>query len=159
MFPNLESTIHIFSNIYNFMWYFTLVVFSRQFLLRGTDDLYRNVCFNLQSLFCSVFHVVRNTLDPPVIYYICFICLGSNTSSVSQMNLLSTGGSYQQEDWHNDLLASCSKPCLCQQKNSFFLHPGGFVQIYCGSMCKFYLLQLSKLVEIFNFGKAFKFVA
>ncbi|KAG4401701.1 hypothetical protein AAZX31_02G043600 [Glycine max] len=34
-------------------------------------------------------------------------------SSVSEKDLLSTGGSYHREDWHTDLLACCSEPCLC----------------------------------------------
>ncbi|RZB70275.1 SKP1-like protein 1A isoform A [Glycine soja] len=33
-------------------------------------------------------------------------------SSVSEKDLLSTGGSYHREDWHTDLLACCSEPCL-----------------------------------------------
>ncbi|WVZ23112.1 hypothetical protein V8G54_001656 [Vigna mungo] len=34
-------------------------------------------------------------------------------SSVSGKDLLSTRGSYNREDWHTDLLACCSEPCLC----------------------------------------------
>ncbi|XP_047168426.1 cell number regulator 13 isoform X2 [Vigna umbellata] len=39
--------------------------------------------------------------------------LSSSRSSVSGKDLLSTRGSYNREDWHTDLLACCSEPCLC----------------------------------------------
>ncbi|KAK7376139.1 hypothetical protein VNO78_34993 [Psophocarpus tetragonolobus] len=39
--------------------------------------------------------------------------LSTSRSSVSEKDLLSTGGSYHQEDWHTDLLACCSDPYLC----------------------------------------------
>nr|KYP31202.1 hypothetical protein KK1_048707 [Cajanus cajan] len=39
--------------------------------------------------------------------------LSRSRSSVSEKDLLSTGGSYHQEDWHTDLLACCSEPYLC----------------------------------------------
>ncbi|KAG5108437.1 hypothetical protein JHK84_045344 [Glycine max] len=37
----------------------------------------------------------------------------TSRSSVSEKDQLSTGGSYHWEDWHTDLLACCSEPCLC----------------------------------------------
>ncbi|KAF7828984.1 Protein MID1-COMPLEMENTING ACTIVITY 1 [Senna tora] len=40
-------------------------------------------------------------------------------SSVSGKDLLSTGGSFQPEEWHTDLLDCCSQPSLCI-KTSFF---------------------------------------
>ena len=39
--------------------------------------------------------------------------MASYRYSVSQKDVMSTGGSYQQEDWHTDLLACCSEPSLC----------------------------------------------
>ncbi|CAJ1942309.1 unnamed protein product [Sphenostylis stenocarpa] len=39
--------------------------------------------------------------------------LSASRSSVSEKDLLSTGGSYHREDWHTDLFACCSEPCLC----------------------------------------------
>ncbi|XP_027361302.1 protein MID1-COMPLEMENTING ACTIVITY 1-like [Abrus precatorius] len=47
--------------------------------------------------------------------------------SVAQKDLLSTGGSYQQEDWHTDLLACCSEPSLCLK--TFFYPCGTFSKI------------------------------
>ncbi|KAJ1408765.1 hypothetical protein SESBI_23176 [Sesbania bispinosa] len=47
--------------------------------------------------------------------------------SVSQKDLMSTGGSYQQEDWHTDLLACCSEPYLCMK--TFFYPCGTFSKI------------------------------
>ncbi|XP_061367727.1 protein MID1-COMPLEMENTING ACTIVITY 1-like [Gastrolobium bilobum] len=47
--------------------------------------------------------------------------------SVSQKELVSTGGSYQQEDWHTDLLACCSEPSLCLK--TFFCPCGTFSKI------------------------------
>ncbi|RYR27320.1 hypothetical protein Ahy_B01g051372 isoform B [Arachis hypogaea] len=45
--------------------------------------------------------------------------LPPNRSPAPEKDLPSTGGSYQQEDWHTDLLACCSEPCLCI-KTCFF---------------------------------------
>ncbi|QCD82095.1 cell number regulator 13-like [Vigna unguiculata] len=39
--------------------------------------------------------------------------LSSSRSSVSEKDLLSRRGSHNREDWHTDLLACCSEPCLC----------------------------------------------
>ncbi|KAG4386580.1 hypothetical protein AAZX31_11G077700 [Glycine max] len=47
--------------------------------------------------------------------------------SVAQKDLASTGGSYQQEDWHTDLLACCSEPSLCMK--TFFYPCGTFSKI------------------------------
>ncbi|RDX86235.1 Protein MID1-COMPLEMENTING ACTIVITY 1 [Mucuna pruriens] len=47
--------------------------------------------------------------------------------SVAQKDLVSTGGSYQQEDWHTDLLACCSEPSLCIK--TFFYPCGTFSKI------------------------------
>ncbi|XP_019444824.1 PREDICTED: protein MID1-COMPLEMENTING ACTIVITY 1-like isoform X1 [Lupinus angustifolius] len=47
--------------------------------------------------------------------------------SVSQKDLLSTQSSYQQEDWHADLLACCSEPYLCMK--TFFYPCGTFSRI------------------------------
>ncbi|KAE9612932.1 hypothetical protein Lal_00027732 [Lupinus albus] len=47
--------------------------------------------------------------------------------SVSQKDLLSTRSSYQQEDWHADLLACCSEPSLCMK--TFFYPCGTFSRI------------------------------
>ncbi|KAL2348636.1 hypothetical protein Fmac_002636 [Flemingia macrophylla] len=47
--------------------------------------------------------------------------------SVAQKDLVSTGGSYQQEDWHTDLLACCSEPSLCMK--TFFYPCGTFSKI------------------------------
>ncbi|MED6121325.1 hypothetical protein PIB30_029208 [Stylosanthes scabra] len=43
----------------------------------------------------------------------------ASRSPAPEKDLPSTGGSYQQEDWHTDLLACCSEPCLCI-KTCFF---------------------------------------
>ncbi|QCD91138.1 hypothetical protein DEO72_LG4g2102 [Vigna unguiculata] len=37
--------------------------------------------------------------------------------SVAQKDLVSAGGSYQEEDWHTDLLACCSEPSLSLSTN------------------------------------------
>ncbi|KAM3709839.1 hypothetical protein ACB098_02G206100 [Castanea mollissima] len=51
-----------------------------------------------------------------------------NTSSVSSgHDLLSTRGSYQDEEWHTDLLGCCSEPCLCIK--TFFFPCGTFSKI------------------------------
>ncbi|KAK7406844.1 hypothetical protein VNO78_08478 [Psophocarpus tetragonolobus] len=47
--------------------------------------------------------------------------------SVAQKDLVSTGGSYQEEDWHTDLLACCSEPSLCMK--TFFYPCGTFSKI------------------------------
>ncbi|XP_004512158.1 cell number regulator 13-like [Cicer arietinum] len=47
--------------------------------------------------------------------------------SVSQKDLMSTGGSYQQAEWHTDLLACCSEPSLCLK--TFFYPCGTFSKI------------------------------
>ncbi|RZC30292.1 Protein MID1-COMPLEMENTING ACTIVITY 1 isoform E [Glycine soja] len=47
--------------------------------------------------------------------------------SVAQKDLASTGGSYQQEDWHTDLLACCSESSLCMK--TFFYPCGTFSKI------------------------------
>ncbi|XP_061358989.1 protein MID1-COMPLEMENTING ACTIVITY 1-like [Gastrolobium bilobum] len=53
--------------------------------------------------------------------------LSASRSSISEKDLLSTGGSYQQEDWHTDLLACCSEPYLCIK--TFFYPCGTFSKI------------------------------
>ncbi|XP_019423693.1 PREDICTED: protein MID1-COMPLEMENTING ACTIVITY 1-like [Lupinus angustifolius] len=53
--------------------------------------------------------------------------LSGSRSAVSQKDLLSTGGSYQQDDWHTDLLACCSEPYLCM--TTFFCPCGTFSKI------------------------------
>lgn len=47
--------------------------------------------------------------------------------SVSRKDSRSTGDSYQQEDWHTDLLACCSEPSLCMK--TFFYPCGTFSKI------------------------------
>lgn len=53
--------------------------------------------------------------------------LSQSRYSVSQKDVMSTGGSYQQEDWHTDLLACCSEPSLCMK--TFFYPCGTFSKI------------------------------
>ncbi|CAI8608992.1 unnamed protein product [Vicia faba] len=55
------------------------------------------------------------------------VTLSASSSSVSEKNLLSAGSLYQQEDWHTDLLACCSEPCLCIK--TFFFPCGTFSKI------------------------------
>ncbi|XP_014521351.1 protein MID1-COMPLEMENTING ACTIVITY 1 [Vigna radiata var. radiata] len=47
--------------------------------------------------------------------------------SVAQKDLVSAGASYQEEDWHTDLLACCSEPSLCMK--TFFYPCGTFSKI------------------------------
>ncbi|CAJ2635823.1 unnamed protein product [Trifolium pratense] len=53
--------------------------------------------------------------------------LPASRSSVSEKDLRSTRSSYQQEDWHTDLLACCSEPYLCIR--TFFYPCGTFSKI------------------------------
>ncbi|ESW29879.1 hypothetical protein PHAVU_002G106200 [Phaseolus vulgaris] len=47
--------------------------------------------------------------------------------SVARKDIVSAGGSYQEEDWHTDLLACCSEPSLCMK--TFFYPCGTFSKI------------------------------